>query len=69
MNVETIKQKYQPKTRIKLIFTNDPYTKLQPGSEGIVDFVDDTGQIHVLWDSGSRLALIPEEDKFRIIKD
>ncbi len=69
MDITNIKQKYQPQTRIELIFTNDPYTKLQPGSQGIVDFVDGIGQIHVLWDSGSRLALIPEEDKFRIIKD
>ena len=32
------------------------------GLKGVVDFVDDAGQIHVNWDNGSTLALVPEED-------
>lgn len=69
MDVQTIKEKYQTGTRIELINTDDPYTKLQSGEQGTVDFVDDTGQIHIIWDCGSRLALIPGEDKFRKLKD
>ncbi len=68
MDVKTIKQKYQPGTRIELINTDDPYTKLQSGDKGTVDHVDDIGQVHIVWDSGSRLALIPEKDRFKRLK-
>ena len=40
--------------------TNDPYTKLRQGDEGVIDFVDDTGTISVKWDSGSSLGLNSE---------
>ena len=54
--------------RIELVHVNDIDTKLQPGDIGTVDHVDDIGQIHILWDKGSRFALIPGEDSFRIIQ-
>ena len=34
------------------------------GTKGEVQYVDDMGQIHVKWDNGSGLALIPGVDKF-----
>ncbi len=46
--------------RVRLQYTNDPYTKLRQGDEGIVDFVDDTGTVSVKWDSGSSLGLNAE---------
>ena len=46
--------------RVQLQYTNDPYTKLRQGDEGVIDFVDDTGTISVLWDSGSSLGLNSE---------
>ncbi len=69
MDVKTIKENYQTGTRIELINTDDPYTKLKCGDKGSVDFVDDIGQIHIIWDSGSRLALIPGKDQFKKLKD
>ena len=39
----------------------------KPGTVGVVEYVDDEGQIHMRWESGSSLALIPEEDKFEKI--
>ena len=65
--VNQIKQKFLTGTRIELISLEDPYTKLKPGDTGTVDFVDDIGQIHIKWDSGSNLALILGEDSFRVI--
>ena len=47
-------------SRIRLRYTNDMYTNLKPGDEGIVTFVDDTGTMFVDWDSGSRLGINPE---------
>lgn len=55
--------------RIRLDFTSDPYTKLQPGAEGEVVFVDDTGTVFVKWDSGSSLGLVPGEDRFTVMPD
>lgn len=54
--------------RIRLILMEDPYP-LEPVTEGVVQFEDDLGQIHVDWDNGSRLAIIPEKDKFEYIDD
>lgn len=39
------------------------------GLKGVVDFVDDAGQIHVKWENGSSLALIPNEDRYRKIAE
>lgn len=38
------------------------------GTRGIVDFVDDIGQIHVKWENGSGLALNTDYDTFKVIK-
>ena len=53
--------------RIELISTTDPYTTLKRGDRGTVDFVDDLGTIHVSWDNGSNLGLVPGEDQFKIL--
>ena len=55
--------------RIELDRTSDEYTTLKPGDRGTVDFVDDMGTIHVSWDNGSNLGLIPNEDSFHIIEN
>lgn len=51
-----------PGQRVRLIRTTDPYTRLLPGDEGTVDHVDNAGTVHVRWDNGSNLGLIPGED-------
>ena len=66
--VEETKREYPKGTRIQLGYMKDDFSPLTPGSEGTVTFVDDAGQIHMKWDSGSTLALIPGEDVFTIIK-
>lgn len=55
--------------RLRLIKIEDQYTDLKPGDEGSVDYVDDMGQIHMKWDNGGTLALIPEIDKYEIIEE
>lgn len=47
--------------QIRLLFTNDPYTDLQAGTKGLVDFIDDAGTVHVKWDDGSRLGLVEDD--------
>lgn len=53
--------------RVRLISCSDPYTKNSPGTEGTVEFVDDTGTLHVKWDNGSTLGLIPGEDCWELV--
>jgi hypothetical protein len=56
--------------RVRLQYTNDPYTKLRPGAEGVVVFVDDTGTISVNWEDGSNLGINPEfGDRYTIVKE
>lgn len=55
--------------RIELIYTDDEYTKITSGTQGVINFIDDTGTIFVKWDDGSTLGLIPTVDKFKIIYD
>lgn len=59
-----IRDQYSPGTRIRLTQMDDPYAPIPSGTVGTVDFVDDAGQIHMKWDNGSSLALIPGEDSF-----
>ena len=65
-DIEKIKEKYPVGTRIKLNFMNDNYS-VPSGTCGTVDFVDDEGQIHMIWDNGRTLALIDGIDSFEII--
>ncbi len=55
-------------TRVKLVRCTDPYTRLDSGEEGTVSFVDDTGTIHVKWDNGYHLGMIPGEDVIEVVK-
>jgi len=55
--------------RVELIFTNDPYSGLQPGDRGNVRYVDSTGTVFVRWDGPdpSLYGLVPGEDAWRKI--
>ena len=49
--------------RVTLSYMDDVQSP-PPGTRGTITHVDDAGQIHVKWDNGSSLALIPGEDIF-----
>ena len=69
MDVNEIKEMYPQGTRIELIHMDDPYAPVPSGTKGTVEYVDDMGQIGMKWDNGRTLALIPEIDEFKIIKE
>lgn len=58
------KEQYPNGTRLELISMEDPQA-VTPGTRGTVQFVDDIGSIHMNWDNGRTLALVPKEDSFR----
>lgn len=55
--------------RVELLDCSDPYTKLEPGDEGTVSLIDSLGTVHVDWDSGSNLGLIPGHDSWKVIEE
>jgi hypothetical protein len=55
--------------RVRLERTTDEYTRLAPGAEGTITFVDSLGTLHVDWDDGSRLGLVTGEDRWTVISD
>lgn len=54
-------------TRIRLVSTTDPHTRLVPGTLGTVLVTDALGTIHVGWDDGSSLGLVPGLDQFELV--
>ena len=65
--VNFIKEQYPPGTRIRLNSMEDPYAPIAPGTEGVVNFVDDIGTIHMKWDNGRSLGIVPGEDSFSVL--
>ena len=65
--VNFIREQYPPGTRIRLNSMEDPYAPIAPGTEGEVDFVDDIGTIHMKWDNGRALGIVPGEDSFSVL--
>ncbi len=52
--------------RVKLInMINDP-NPIPSGTEGTIRLIDDAGIIHVNWDNGRRLGLIPNVDEYEL---
>ncbi len=60
--VERIREKYPPGTRVKLIRMEDDPWPVPAGTEGVVDHVDDAGGVHTIWSNGSGLVFIPDHD-------
>lgn len=58
-----------PKGSIVILDNMYGEPKMPKGIKGIVDEVDDIGQIHVKWKNGSSLALNVEVDSFRKVAE
>ena len=55
--LEQLRKKYPAGTKLQLIL---------PGTIGEVTHIDDLGSIHMKWQNGSSLAIIPEVDSFKV---
>ena len=71
--VERLRIQYPAGQRVALVSMDDPYTRLRPGDQGTVRYVDDIGTVHIAWDNGSSLGAAYGEDMIRklpgIVKD
>jgi hypothetical protein len=68
LDVKSIKEKYLPGTRVKLIHMDDPYHPVPDNTCGTVTEVDDVGTVHAKFDNGSGLGICLEVDKVEIIE-
>ncbi|MBQ9348530.1 MAG: DUF4314 domain-containing protein [Oscillibacter sp.] len=64
--VEELRGRYPPGSRIILNHMGDDPHPIPPGTEGEVRYVDDAGQIGVNWSNGRSLAVIPGVDDFTV---
>ncbi|MBP3225697.1 MAG: DUF4314 domain-containing protein [Methanobrevibacter sp.] len=66
--VSELRKKYPEGTIIKLLEMDDP-TPVPPGTYGIVNHVDDVGQIHCDYlNYRSSLGILPNKDEFKVIQ-
>lgn len=65
----TAEIKYPVGSRIELISVgNEDPAPIASGTCGTVHHVDGLGSIHVIWDDGRRLGVVPGIDTFRRIE-
>ena len=61
--VDFLRKLYPVGCKVELHFMDDPQAP-PSGTKGDVMFIDDIGQIHVKWETGSTLALNVKLDSF-----
>jgi len=65
--VAALRQKYPHGTVLRLIRMVDDPNPIEPGTVGEVDYIDDAGNIHMIWRNDRTLSLIPGADEFEIL--
>ncbi len=68
LQVEAYQQLYPDGTRIELANMAEPFYPVPNGMRGRVLSVDETGNIHVVWDNGRCFPVIPNMDAFRALR-
>ena len=67
--LQALRERYPAGTKIRLNHMNDLYSPIPDGTVGEVQYVDDGGNIHMIWQNGRTLSLIEGTDSFIIIKE
>lgn len=53
--------------RVRLLRMAENFGQVKRGDEGVVDLIDDSGTVHVRWDNGCALGLIPGVDRWETV--
>ena len=64
--LEQLRKQYPIGTKLQMITMRNEKYPVPPGTIGEVTHIDDLGSIHMKWQNGSSLAIIPEVDSFRV---
>ena len=67
--LQSLRERYPAGTKIRLNHMDDPYAPIPDGTVGEVQYVDDAGSIHMIWENSMTLSLIEGADSFTIIKE
>ena len=67
--LKEIQEKYPVGTKIKMLEDMDDKYPIKKGTIGVVNYIDNEGQLHMNWENGRTLAVVPEIDKFEIITE
>lgn len=65
--IEQLRKKYPAGTKIQMISMRNEKYPVLPGTIGEVVHVDDWGSLHMKWENGSSLAILPEVDSFKVV--
>ena len=65
--LEQLRKKYPVGIKLQLISMRNEKYPVLPGTVGEVTHIDDAGSIHMRWENGSSLSLIPEVDSFKAV--
>ena len=65
--LQALRERYPAGTIIRLNHMDDPYAPIPDGTVGEVQYIDDAGNIHMIWQNGRTLSLIEGVDDFTII--
>ncbi len=65
--LQSLRERYPAGTKIRLNHMDDPYAPIPGGTVGEVQYIDDAGNIHMVWENGRTLSLIDGVDDFTII--
>ena len=66
--LEQLRKQYPKRTKLQMITMRNEKYPVPPGTFGEMTHIDDIGNIHVRWQNGSSLAIIPEVDSFKVLE-
>lgn len=68
--LKRLREEYPAGCRVELVRMGpDPYSRLKPGDQGTVRYVDDLGTVFVSWNCGSGLGVVYGVDRIRRLTD